>query len=166
MANARLTALVSIVAATVLALLVPDVEGVTIATFAGWAGVAALGLGIWFGTQAGVTAAALAFVVRIAIVSAVMGPPDPPVWVQITLAVLAIEMAVISIEVREHPRPLFRAMSRATLSTGIAFVTSVSLESAVYGASGGGLLLRVAAIVALVVVAGWLVTLWGKTAPR
>lgn len=165
MANARLTALVSIAAAAMLASLVPDVEGVTIAALVGWAGVAALGVGLWFGNQVGLTAAALAFVVRIAIVSAVMGPPDPPVWIQITLAVLAIELAVISVEARERPRPLPRALSRAALSTGLAFVTSVSLESAVYGASGGGLLLRVAAVVALVMVVGWLVTLWGKTTP-
>ena len=164
MAHARLIALASIVTAGVLASLSPHAEGVAVAILIGWAGVAALGIGLWFGAQAGLTAAALAFVVRIAVVSAVIGPPVPPVWIQITLAVLAIELAVISIEARDRPRPLVRALSRAALSTGIAFIAAVSLESAVYGASGGGLLLRVAAIVALVVLVGWVVTMWSRAA--
>jgi len=41
-------------------------------------------------------------------------------------------------------------------------VVAIILESAVYGASGGGVLLRIGAVAALVILAGWITNLWWR----
>ncbi len=160
MAFARLSGLVSITLGAAVAFFLPDVDGAAYAGLAGWAGALLLAIGVWFGEENPVVLAAVAFAVKVMILSALDGPVEPPVWVLALIVVLIVEAAALSIEFRVRPRPPGSSTGLAAISAMIAMFVSVGVESIVYGTTGSGWLLRVSAVGALVFLAGWLTTTW------
>ncbi len=165
MALARLTALGSVVVAIALASLVPgfDAAGAPVpptAALLGWLGVAALVLGLAVGESVGITVASVAFVMRIGMTATAAGPLVPPVWMQAFILVVCIELAAVSMEQRTRPRSTGAILGRLALSALTAVTVALVMESAVYGTSGGGMLLRIGAVAAMVLVMGWITVLW------
>lgn len=162
MAFARVTATGSVVLAIVLAVLVPDAPGTELAVLVGWLAVLVLAVGLVFGTRTALVFAAVAFVVRIAMVSVAIGGLIPPLWAQVAMLVIIFELAAVSMEARTRHIPAWRSMGHVLMSAGLATAVSVVMESAVYGSAPGGLLLRIVAIAAVVVLVSWVVTKWGR----
>lgn len=160
MALARLTAFASLIVGGALAVLVPDVEGAGPASLAGWVAVAVLALAVVGGEPVALMVATAIFVVRLGMLAPLDGPVVPPVWVQSLLIVAFVELAVVSIERRTRPRLNVIALSRASVAAMVAAVVALVMESAVYGSSGGGSLLRAAAVAALTVLIGWILWMW------
>lgn len=166
MALARLTALGSVVIGAGLAILVPDASGAGLAALVGWLAIALLVLGVGAGEPTAIVFSAVLFVVRITMTSALTGPAVPPAWVQVLMLVLMIELAAMSLEGRTHPRRTSAAFAGAALSGVLAMTIAVVLEPAVYGTAGGGTLLRIGAVAALVMAGGWIMTLWHRAVTR
>lgn len=162
MAFARLSALGSVSVAVLLAALVPGVEGTGSAVVTGWLAVLVLALGLLFGERAAVVFAAVAFMIRIAMVSVAIGGLIPPVWAQVALFVVVFELASVSMEARTRVTPLWPTIGRTVFAALLAAAVGVVMESAVYGSAPGGLLLRVIAVGAVIVLVGWVVTKWGR----
>lgn len=160
MAYARLTGAASLAIGVVLALLVPRAPGTESAVLIGWVAVAALAVGLAAGTRMAIVVAAAIFVVRIAMVSVAIGGVVLPIWAHVALLVVTFELAAISIEARSHATSVWRSLSQALISAAVATLVALVMESAVYGSAPGGLVLRVAAIAAVVVLVTWIVTRW------
>lgn len=157
-----MTALGSLLVAMALAILTPSVEGAGLPSLIGWVAVAVLSLGVVAGESTAVLAAAVIFVVKLTMTSALSGPLVPPVWIQALLIVLTVELAVFSLERRTRPRLNLIAFARMAFSALTALSVALVLEAAVYGVSGGGSLLRIAAVAAVVLLVGWVTWLWRR----
>lgn len=162
MAFARLTALVSVAMATVLATLVPDAPGTVSAGLVGWLAVLVLAGGLLFRNRMALVFAAVAFVVRIAMVSVAIGGVIPPLWAQVAALVLIVETAALSMDTGTHRVPVWRSLGQVLTSTVLASTVALTMESAVYGSAPSGFLLRLIAVAAVVVLVGWIVTKWGR----
>lgn len=162
MAFARVTALISVVTASVLALSVPGSGGAGMPILIGWMGVIALAIGVGLGETSAVVLAGAAFVLRLAMHTSLVGAAVPRVSFQVPLLVLSIELAVVSIDARTRPRRPSGALGRVVTSVIVATLASQILEAAVLGTSGGGTLLRVGALATVVIVAGWVTVLWSR----
>ncbi|HZD22204.1 MAG TPA: hypothetical protein VE569_02210 [Acidimicrobiia bacterium] len=163
MALARVTAAASVLGAILLALLVPRAPGTVSAVLVGWVAVIVLAAGLVFGTRPALAVAAVAFILRIAMVSVAIAGVVFPIWAHTALVVVVFELAAVSIEVRTRAIPVWRSLGQVLLSTGLATLVAVVMESAVYGSAPSGLLLRVLAVAAVVILVGWIVTRWAET---
>jgi hypothetical protein len=110
-----------------------------------------------------ITVAAVAFVVRIAVLGALGVDLAPPLWGQALLIVLIVELASISISVRGRPidvvRDVARGLAVALSAAALSEAMMVFLDSA--GASG--VLVRAAGIAAAVVAIGWATRVWRRS---
>jgi hypothetical protein len=122
-----------------------------------------LGFGLLVGYRGAVAGAAVAFVVR----SALMTPFEielfPPLWAQTLLIVLVIELAAASFVLRSRPADprllVTRALTVAVLAAGLTQILAMLVE----GAVATGLLVRVAGVVAVVIAAGWVNRVWQRS---
>lgn len=163
MAFARLSAAGSLLIASGLAILVPNVRGVGLAALVGWAAVVVLAVGLGTGESTAVVLATTLFIVRIAMLAVLPAQVFPPPWIQAVMLVLIVELGALSLETRVRPRPVVIAVSGAGVSAVVATAVALVMESAVYGTESGGVLIRVAAIAALVLAGGWIMSLWHRT---
>lgn len=163
MAPARLTALVAVALAVGLAASLPSSPGAGLVSIFGWVGAGMLIVGLFAGYRSAVSAAAVAFVVRLA----VMAPFDvdlrPPLWVQAMLLVLMIEFAGASFTLRTRPADLSHIVGRALFSALLASALVQVMADLVEGAEATGVLVRAAGVGALVVAAGWVIRIWRRS---
>jgi hypothetical protein len=129
----------------------------------GWITVVLLAAGLTMGHRGGITALAVGFVVRLALVVAFDLAVAPDIWVQALLLTLSVETASISFTLRVRPADplteLVRGVGTALLVAGLVAV----MEIVVAGAEAGGILVRIAGVAALVVAAGWVVRTWRRS---
>lgn len=163
MAFARVTAAASVAGAVVLALMVPQAPGTESAVLVGWVAVIALTSGLLLGTRTAVTVAAVAFVIRIAMVSLAIGGVVMPIWAHVALLVLTLELAVASIEARSTVTRILPTLGQLLTSVTVATTVALVMEPAVYGSAPGGLVLRVVAVGAVVILVAWIVMRWSST---
>ena len=166
MAAARLTALVAVLAGTVLASAqdVPRTAG--IALMIGWTGAVLLAVGLVFGYRGAVSVAATAFVLRAAILSSFEQELTPPLWAQAAIIVLMVEMASVSLTLRARPvDPALLVARGLAVALGAAAVVE-ALGLVLEGAEASGLLVRIAGVVALVAAAGWVTRIWRRSGLR
>lgn len=162
MALARLTGFTAIALGTSLAVFVPDVDGAAYAGLVGWLAVALLAIGVWFGEDVAIVIGAVGFVVKVAILSVLTGPVEPPVWAQALILALVVELASLSVEARVHARMASPALARVVVAGLTAMIVSIGLEALVYGTDGSGTILRIGAVASVVFVGGWLTMAWRR----
>jgi hypothetical protein len=162
MALARLTGFGAVTLGAALAVFLPDVDGAAYAGLVGWAGALLLATGVWYGEEAAIVLSAIAFAIKVTILSALTGPVDPPVWAQALIVVLIVELASLSVEARAHGRLITPALGRVAVAALTAMIVSVGLEALVYGTEGSGTTLRIGAVAAVVFVGGWLTMAWRR----
>jgi hypothetical protein len=160
--TARLTAGVAVVLALALVASVPTANGSGLGALVGGVGVLMLTGGLLYGITASVTAAAVAFVIQLAIVSALPVTLSPPLWAQALLIVLIVEFATTSFTARSRQidpiRVVVRAMGTAVVVSGVVQVLSLLLE----GQELRGVLVRAVGVAALVVAGGWVALRWHR----
>lgn len=162
MALARLSALGSFIAATLLVGLVPAVDGLSVATLIGWIGVISLVFGLVSGASGAVVFAAVLLMVRLSIVAVIVGGSVPPLWIQVTIFVLVFELAVLSLEARTRPIVIRSTLGQIIASMLVAVTVALALEAAVFGSAPGGVLLRIISVGALVILVAWVALKWGE----
>lgn len=162
MALARLTGLGAVLLGISLAMFLPDVDGAPYAGLVGWAGAAFLFIGVWFGEETAIVLSAIAYAIKVTILSALTGPVDPPVWAQALIVVLIVELASLSVEARVRGRLAGPAFMRIAVAGLIAMIVSIGLEALVYGTEGSGIILRIGAVAAVVFLGGWLTMAWRR----
>ena len=163
MAAARLSALAAVVLAVWLAASLPPSQGSGLVSLVGWVGVALLIAGLAMGFRGAVTATAVAFVIR----SAVMAPFDldlfPPLWAQVLTIVLIVELASASFTFRSRPADpalvLVGALTASVLAAAAVQVLAMLVEVTV----ASGVLVRVAGVAAVVIAAGWVTRVWRRS---
>jgi hypothetical protein len=146
-----------------LAATLPPSQGSGLVALIGWVGTVVLGFGLLVGYRGAVAGAAVAFVVR----SALMTPFEielfPPLWAQTLLIVLVIELAAASFVLRSRPADprllVTRALTVAVLAAGLTQILAMLVE----GAVATGLLVRVAGVAAVVIAAGWVTRVWQRS---
>ncbi len=163
MATARLTALGSVLAAATLIVSQPVPDSAGMVTLVGWAGMGLLGFGLVTGYHGGITAAAVAFVVRAALYSPFEIEPRPPVWGQVLLIVLMVELGSLSFSARDRPVDPVRAATRAMVMALAAAALAEVLSSMVGDARASGSLVRVAGVAAALIGAGWVAWIWRRS---
>ncbi len=163
MATARLTALASVVLAAGLALTVPSAQGAGIATLLSWAGVGVLLMGLLFGYRGAVTAAAVAFVIRVAVTSTLATEGRLALWAYAMALVLVIELASASFTFRTRAGEPWWVLGRALLVSVLVALGVQVMELLSNGAQAGGILVRAAGIAAVVLAAGWVGRTWRRT---
>ncbi len=163
MATARLTALGSMLAATTLVVSHSVPESAGMVTLVGWAGLGLLGFGLVMGYRGGITAAAVAFVARSALYSPFEIEPTPPLWAQVLLIVLMVELGSLSFSARSRPVDPLRASVRALVVALAAAAVVEVLSSIVDGARVSGSLVRVAGVAAALIGAGWVAWVWRRS---
>lgn len=163
--TARLTAGAAVILALALVASVPTAKGSGLGALVGGVGVLVLTVGLLYGLTASVTAAAVAFMLQLGIISALPVALAPPLWAQALLIVLIVEFASASLAARSRQidpiRVVVRAMGTAVVVSGVVQVLSLLLE----GPQLGGVLVRVVGVAALVLVGGWVALSWGKASP-
>jgi hypothetical protein len=165
-AAARLTALIAVLAGAALASAqeVPRTAG--IALMVGWTGAVLLAVGLVVGYRGAVSVAAVAFVLRAAILSGFEQDLTPPLWAQAALIVLMVEMASASLSLRARPAdPGFLVLRGVAVALGAAAVVE-ALGLALDGAEASGILVRIVGVVALVAATGWVTRIWRKSGLR
>lgn len=163
MAAARLSALASVLAAIGIAASLPVSEGAGIVALVGWMAVVLLVLGLVMGYRGGVSAAAVAFVIRTALVAPLEIDLYPPVWAQVLLIVLIVELASASFSLRNRPGdPVLIVVRGVTIALGAAAMVQI-LVLLMEGAEASGTLVRVAGVTAVVIAAGWVTRIWKRS---
>lgn len=163
MATARLTAFGSLLAAVTLIVSQPVPANAGMVTLVGWAGLGLLGFGLVMGYRGGITAAAVAFVARVALYSPFEIELTPPLWGQVLLIVIMVELGSLSFSARSRPVDPLRASMR-TLVMALAAAAAVEvLASIVVGARVSGSLVRVAGVAAALIGAGWVAWIWRRS---
>ena len=161
-AAARLSALASVAAAVGLA--VSDVAGRGgFLALVGWSGVALLVAGLWFGVRGSITAAAVAFVLRLGLAAILPVERVTPLWAVAFLMVLMIEFGTASFSFRTRPldpfHVVFRALALALTASGIAVLLGVLVGVT----QASGILVRAIGVAALVVAGGWVTWTWRRS---
>jgi hypothetical protein len=162
-ATARLTAAMSVAGAAVLALSVPlsDVSG--IAYLIAWAATAVLAAGLILGFRGAVTAATVSLILVLAVVSTFETPSKIPLWAFAGILAFTIETASASFVHRALvPDPLSLIVRILTTPVLVALATQV-LVLLLVGAEAAGSLVRVAGMASVVVAAGWVARVWGRS---
>ncbi len=163
MATARLTALGSVLVAIGLAASLPVSQGAGIAALVGWMAVVLLVLGLVMGYRSGVSAAVVAFVIRTAVVAPFEVDLYPPIWAQVLLIVLMVELASASFTFRSRPAdPVLVLVRGMTIALGAAAMVQI-LVLLMEGAVASGTLVRVAGVTAVVIAAGWVTRIWRRS---
>lgn len=163
MASARLTALAAILVAISLAVSTPVHQGAGIVALIGWVAAAMLAFGLMIGHRGGVSAAAVALVIRTAVVAPLDVELDPPIWAQVLLIVLMVELASASFTLRSRPGdPLLLLVRGALTALGASALAQVMALMAA-GTSASGILVRAAGVAAAVVAAGWVTRVWRRS---
>lgn len=161
--TARLSAAVASIMALALVLSVPTARGSGLGALVGGIGVLVLVVGLFYGLPASVTAAAVAFVLQLAIVSALPVVLSPPLWAQALLIVLIVEFATASFAARTRQVDpilmVIRAVGMAVIVSGVVQVTALLME----GAELRGVLVRAVGVAALVVAGGWVTLAWRRS---
>jgi hypothetical protein len=161
--TARLTAVASVILGLALVLSVPTAKGAGLGALVGGVGVLVLVAGLLYGFTASVTAAAVAFVLQMAIISALPVALSPPPWAQTVLIVLIVEFASASFAARARQldpiRMVARAMGTAVVAGGVVQVLSLLLE----GSEVSGVLVRSVGVGALVIAGGWVALVWRRS---
>jgi hypothetical protein len=120
---------------------------------------------LFLGISASVTAAAVALVLQLAIVSALPVALSPPLWAQALLIVLIVEFATASFAARSHPLDpvllVVQAVGTAIVVSGVVQVMGLLLE----GAVASGVLVRAVGVAALIVAGGWVALIWRRSNP-
>jgi len=164
-ATARLSAGVAALLAVALVLSVPTAQGSGIGALVGGVGALILVVGLLSGHAASVTAAAVAFVLQLAIISALPVELSPPLWAHALLIVLIVEFATASFAARSHPvdplRVVVRAVGTAIVVGGMVQVMSLLLE----GVVASGVLVRAIGLTSLIVAGGWVALTWRRSSP-
>jgi hypothetical protein len=115
------------------------------------------------GYRGGVVVAAMAFVLRAAVLGALGVELSPALWAQTLLIVLMVELAGVSFAERHRPGDLWFQLGRGVaVALGAAAVVetlAVFLETA----SATGILVRVAGIAAAVIAIGWVTRVWRRS---
>jgi hypothetical protein len=163
--TARLTAAAAVILAIALVVSVPTAKGSGLGALVGGVGALVLVLGLLYGLTASVTAAAAAFVLQLAIVSALPVTLSPPLWAQALMIVLIVEFASASFAARRRQidptRMVVRAMGTAVVVCGVVQVMSLLLE----GPKLSGILVRAVGVAALVLAGGWVALTWHQASP-
>lgn len=163
MAAARLSALASVVLAVWLAASLPATQGSGIVSLIGWLGAAVLVVGLVMGYRGAVSATAVAFVLRTAVAAPFEIELFPPIWAQVLLIVLVVELASASFTFRNRPADpvliVARIMTAALGATALVQILVLLVE----GAEASGTLVRVAGVAALVIAAGWVTRVWRRS---
>ncbi|GEM_PF-2183718 len=163
MATARLSALGSVLAATILVVYQPVPRIAGIAALIGWAGAALLAAGLAMGYRGAVSVAAVAFVIRIAVLAPLEVELRPPIWAQALLIALLVELAGMSFTLRSRPGDPLRLVVRGvTAALGAAVLVEV-LAVLLGVTTASGTLVRVAGMTAVVVAAGWVTRVWRRS---
>lgn len=163
MAAARLSALAAVGLAVGLAAALPVSPGAGLVSLFGWLGVAVLVLGLLFGYRSAVAAAAVAFVIRGALVSTFDLEVFPPPWAHALLIVLMVELAGASFTLRTRPADPVHILARALLAASLAATLVAGMETLVEGTEASGVLVRAAGLAALVFAAGWVTRIWKRS---
>jgi hypothetical protein len=158
--TARLSAAAASILAMALVLSVPIAKGAGLGALVGGIGVLLLVAGLFYGLSASVAAAAVAFVLQLAIISALPVALSPPLWAQALLIVLIVEFATASFTARlRQVDPIvmvIRAVGTAAIVSGVVQVLAIIME----GADVGGVLVRAVGVAALIVAGGWVILTW------
>jgi hypothetical protein len=163
MATARLTALGSMLAAAALVGFQEATPNAGMVTLVGIAGLVMLGLGLVMGYRGSITAAAVAFVARLAIMTPFGLGLTLPLWAHGLLIVLMVELGSLSFSARNRPIDPVRSVSRCTIvALGSAGAVEM-LRLLVEGSVVSGSLVRVAGVAAAVIAAGWVARLWWRS---
>lgn len=164
-ATARLSAALAVLLDVALVLSVPTSKGSGLGALVGGVGALLLAAGLFLGVSASVTAAAVALVLQLAIVSALPVALSPPLWAQALLIVLIVEFATASFAARSHPLDpvllVVRAVGTAIVVSGVVQVMDLLLE----GAVASGVLVRAVGVAALIVAGGWVTLIWRRSNP-
>lgn len=163
MAASRLSALAAAAVAVFLAASLPSSQGTGLVSLFGWVGVGALVFGLVVGHRGAVSASAVAFVIR----SALMAPFDialfPPLWAYVFLVVLMIELAGASFVFRSRPADRAHLVARALAAGLLAAALVETLATLSAGADASGVLVRVAGIAAVVIASGFVAGAWRRS---
>jgi hypothetical protein len=164
--TARLTAAAAVILGLALVLSVPIAKGAGLGALVGGVGLLILVVGLLYGFPASVTAAAVGFVVQMAIISALPVALSPPLWAQALLVVLIVEFASASFAARSRQvdpiRVVVRAMGTAVVVGGVVQVLSLLIE----GSQVSGVLVRAIGVAALVIAGGWVALTWRRASLR
>lgn len=164
-ATARLSAALAVLLDLALVLSVPTSKGSGLGALVGGVGALLLAAGLFLGISASVTAAAVALVLQLAIVSALPVALSPPLWAQALLIVLIVEFATASFAARSHPLDpvllVVQAVGTAIVVSGVVQVMGLLLE----GAVASGVLVRAVGVAALIVAGGWVALIWRRSNP-
>ena len=163
MAQARLSALGASLIAIWLAATLPSAPGSGPVSLIGWLGAGALVLGLTVGYRGAVAGAAVAFVVRVALMTTFDVPMSPPLWAHTLLVVLMVELAGASFLFRTRPADPLLVMSRALTASVLAAALVQALAVLSEAMTATGVLVRVAGIAAVVIGAGWVTRIWRRS---
>lgn len=159
-ATARLSGAAATLLAVALVLSVPTARGSGLGALVGGVGVLVMVAGLLWGLSASVTAAAVAFVLQLAIVSALPVALSPPLWAQALLIVLIVEFSTASFAARGRPvDPILvvvRAVGTAVVVSGVVQLMALLLE----GSTASGVLVRAIGVAALIIAVGWVIASW------
>lgn len=160
---ARLTALASIAAGVGLAAAAPTGHGTGLSALIGWVGAATLAFGLILGLSGGLAVAALAFVLREAVIATVPNAQGLPLWATTLLIVLMVEFGSASLTFRRRPADLIHMTGRA-LATAIGAMGITQIMAVGVGATdASGVLVRAIGVTAVVVASGWVVLAWRRS---
>ncbi|MGA7096836.1 MAG: hypothetical protein WB245_04645 [Acidimicrobiia bacterium] len=158
--TAWLTAAASVALAAGLAATVPSTQGAGIAAMISWAGVAVLSIGLLYGYRGSVTAVAVAFVLRVAVVSTLATDPLIPLWAYAMTLVLIVELASASFRFRARASETWWVLGRALLVSLLVAVGVETVDLVVSRTEASGVMVRAAGVAAVVVAAGWVARTW------
>lgn len=160
---ARLSAAASVALAVGLALSTPAGEGAGIVAMIGWSGVALLVFGLVYGMRGSITAAAVAFVMRVAVDATLPVDLTMPIWVSTLLIVLMVEFGAASFTFRSRPADPIHVVGRA-LAVGLAAMGVTQMLAVMVGlADAAGILVRAVGVGAVVLSAGWVTWSWRRS---
>jgi len=162
-APARLSAFTAVVAAVLMAVTVPSSQGSGLVSLIGWVGAGVLAFGLVVGYRGAVAGAAVAFVIRSAVMSGFDVESFPPLWAQALLIVLMVELAGASFVFRSRPADPLLVLTRALTTSVLAAALVQTLAALVEGADATGVLVRVAGVAAVVIAAGWVTRIWRRS---
>ena len=160
---ARLSAAVSVAMAVGLAASTPTGEASGIVALVAWSGVVLLMVGLVFGIRGSITAAAVAFVMRIGVDATLPVDPTMPIWVSTLFIVLMVEFGAASFTFRSRPVDPVHVVGRA-LAAGLAAMGTAMILSVMIGvADVTGILVRAIGVGAVVVATGWVTWTWRRS---
>ncbi len=163
MATARLSAFAAVMVGVWLAVALPISRGAGIVALIGWVGVALLALGLALGVRGGVSAAAVAFVIRSAAVAPLGIELYPPLWAQVLLIVLMVELASASFTLRSRPGDPLLIVARGLLTALAAAALVQTLTLTLEGIEASGTLVTLAGVAAVVLAVGWVTRVWRRS---